>query len=480
MEDKASLKELDQWIEQLNECKQLTENQVKTLCDKAKEILTKESNVQEVQCPVTVCGDVHGQFHDLMELFRIGGRSPDTNYLFMGDYVDRGYYSVETVTLLVALKVRYRERITILRGNHESRQITQVYGFYDECLRKYGNASVWRHFTDLFDFLPLTALVDGQIFCLHGGLSPSIDTLDHIRALDRVQEVPHEGPMCDLLWSDPDDRGGWGISPRGAGYTFGQDISETFNHSNGLTLVSRAHQLVMEGYNWCHDRNVVTIFSAPNYCYRCGNQAAIMELDDALKYSFLQFDPAPRRGEPHVTRRTPDYFIQPPIYFCIVFPVATSTSQQRRAGGACLACGPAPARGRSSARGSSSPSGTGARHAPPTDTRNPPQHPQPRQPTHGNRVDPLTYSNRVDPPSTITWQPCRPSLQPSHGNRVDPPLILDIATVSTPNPTASVFNWITTLRHGHIASVSTPCHLNKRIDPLEPCRLVQPRRPPST
>ena len=148
--------------------------------------------------------------------------------------------------LHVYLQVRFPERITILRGNHESRQITQVYGFYDECLRKYGNANVWKYFTDLFDFLPLTALVDGQIFCLHGGLSPSIDTLDHIRALDRLQEVPHEGPMCDLLWSDPDDRGGWGISPRGAGYTFGQDISETFNHTNGLTLIARAHQLVME------------------------------------------------------------------------------------------------------------------------------------------------------------------------------------------------------------------------------------------
>ena len=104
-----------------------------------------------------------GQFHDLMELFKIGGNAPDTNSLFMGDYVDRGYYSVETVTLLVALKVRYKDRITILRGNHESRQITQVYGFYDECLRKYGNANVWKYFTDLFDYLPLTALVDGQV-----------------------------------------------------------------------------------------------------------------------------------------------------------------------------------------------------------------------------------------------------------------------------------------------------------------------------
>lgn len=179
----------------------------------------------------------------------------------LGDYVDRGYFSVETVTLLVALKIRYPQRITILRGNHESRQITQVYGFYDECLRKYGNASVWKYFTDLFDYLPLTALIENQIFCLHGGLSPSIDTLENIRSLDRIQEVPHEGPMCDLLWSDPDDRCGWGISPRGAGYTFGQDISEAFNHNNGLTLVARAHQLVMEGYNWSQDRNVVTIFS---------------------------------------------------------------------------------------------------------------------------------------------------------------------------------------------------------------------------
>lgn len=183
------------------------------------------------------------------------------------------------------------------------------YGFYDECLRKYGNPNVWKYFTDLFDYFPLTALVENDIFCLHGGLSPSMDTLDHIRALDRIQEVPHEGPMCDLLWSDPDDRHGWGISPRGAGYTFGQDVAEQFNQTNGLSLVARAHQLVMEGYNWCQDRNVVTVFSAPNYCYRCGNLAAIMELSEGMGRIFLQFEPAPRRGEPEVTRRTPDYFL---------------------------------------------------------------------------------------------------------------------------------------------------------------------------
>ena len=306
----SDIKYLDSQIDQLLLCKPLPEDNIKALCDKAKEILVNESNVQPVRTPVTICGDIHGQFYDLKELFKIGGELPDNNYLFMGDYVDRGYYSVETVTLLVTLKVRYPSRITILRGNHESKQITQVYGFYDECLRKYGNANVWQYFTSLFDYLPLTAVVEGNIFCLHGGLSPSIDTLYQIKQLDRIMEVPHEGPICDLLWSDPDDRCGWGISPRGAGYSFGQDISEQFNHSNDLKLIARAHQLVMNGYNWSHDRNIITVFSAPNYCYRCGNEAAIMEVDEFMKYTFLQLNPAPKQNElGNINRRTPDYFL---------------------------------------------------------------------------------------------------------------------------------------------------------------------------
>jgi serine/threonine-protein phosphatase 4 catalytic subunit len=159
----------------------------------------------------------------------------------MGDFVDRGFYSVETFLLLLALKVRYPERITLIRGNHESRQITQVYGFYDECLRKYGSVNVWRYCTEIFDYLALAAIIDTRIFCVHGGLSPSISSLDEIRQIDRKQEVPHDGAMCDLMWSDPDDIPGWMVSPRGAGYLFGGEIVEKFNRENRIELIARAH-----------------------------------------------------------------------------------------------------------------------------------------------------------------------------------------------------------------------------------------------
>ena len=237
---------------------------------------------------------------------------------------------------MVLLKARYPSRITMIRGNHESRQITQVYGaisapdpvnyhrgaiaphalvpspagFYDECLRKYGDANVWKEFTSLFDTLPLSAAIENQVFCPHAGLSPSLDTVDHIQQLNRFQEIPHEGPMCDLVWSDPDERCGWGISPRGAGYTFGADITEQFLTTNSFKFIVRAHQLVMEGYSWTHPNTCVTVFSAPNYCYRCGNQASIMEVADDGGVEFLQFDPAPRRGEEQQSaKRCPDYFL---------------------------------------------------------------------------------------------------------------------------------------------------------------------------
>jgi serine/threonine-protein phosphatase 2A catalytic subunit len=138
-----------------------------------------------------------------------------------------------------------------------------------------------------------------------------MDTVDQINSLHRFEEVPHEGPMCDLLWSDPDDRMGWGISPRGAGYTYGQDVSEQFNHSNGLKFIIRAHQLVSDGFLWQHEKQVVTVFSAPNYCYRCGNKAAIVDIDENMNHTIIQFDHAPPKGVgiTEVKRTVPDYFL---------------------------------------------------------------------------------------------------------------------------------------------------------------------------
>mmetsp|Transcript_8640 Transcript_8640/g.27115 ORF Transcript_8640/g.27115 Transcript_8640/m.27115 type:complete len:317 (+) Transcript_8640:272-1222(+) len=303
---------LDEQLERVYRKEALSEGEIKSLCDVVRGILREEKNMQLVRAPVVVVGDIHGQFYDMLELFNISGRPPYTNYLFLGDYVDRGHYSLECATLVVLLKARYPQRITLIRGNHESRQITQVYGFYDECLRKYGNANVWKEFTSLFDTLPLSAAIENQVFCPHAGLSPSLDTVEHIQALTRFQEIPHEGPMCDLVWSDPDDRCGWGISPRGAGYTFGADITEQFLTTNNFKFIVRAHQLVMEGYSWTHPNTCVTVFSAPNYCYRCGNMAAIMEIMDSIdtRPEFVMYEASPEQGDKkELQQRMPDYFL---------------------------------------------------------------------------------------------------------------------------------------------------------------------------
>jgi len=302
--------DIDRQIEVLRRCECIKESEVKSLCQKAREILIEESNVKRVDAPVTICGDIHGQFFDLLELFRVGGECPDTNYLFLGDFVDRGHHSVESFLLLLAIKVRYPERITLIRGNHESRQITQVYGFYDECLRKYGSLNVWRYCTDIFDYLILAAVIEDKIFCVHGGLSPNIKTLDDIQVLDRKQEVPHEGAMCDLMWSDPEDIEGWGLSARGAGYLFGQDAVKTFNQVNNIDLICRAHQLVMEGFKVMFDGALVTVWSAPNYYYRCGNVASILELDENLNKYYKIFEAAPQEDRMGAGKASiPDYFL---------------------------------------------------------------------------------------------------------------------------------------------------------------------------
>ncbi|KAK5620120.1 Serine/threonine-protein phosphatase 6 catalytic subunit [Crenichthys baileyi] len=301
--------DLDKYVEIAKHCKYLPENDLKRLCDYVCDLLLEESNVQPVATPVTVCGDIHGQFYDLCELFRTGGQVPDTNYIFMGDFVDRGYYSLETFTYLLALKAKWPDRITLLRGNHESRQITQVYGFYDECQTKYGNANAWRYCTKVFDMLTVAALIDEQILCVHGGLSPDIKTLDQIRTIERNQEIPHKGAFCDLVWSDPEDVDTWAISPRGAGWLFGSKVTNEFVHINNLKLICRAHQLVHEGYKFMFDEKLVTVWSAPNYCYRCGNIASIMVFKDVNRREPKLFRAVPDSERVIPPRTTTPYFL---------------------------------------------------------------------------------------------------------------------------------------------------------------------------
>ncbi|KAL2918576.1 putative serine/threonine protein phosphatase [Polyrhizophydium stewartii] len=290
--------DLDALIEKAQRRELLPENTIRELCNKAKELLLSEDNVRHVQAPVTVVGDVHGQFYDVLEIFRIGGQCPDTNYVFLGDYVDRGYYSVETITLLLCLKVRYPDRVTLVRGNHECRAVTQVYGFYNECCEKYKGGLVWSYFTDVFDYLVLAVVISDTILCIHGGLSPSLHTLDQIRVIDRFREIPHDGPMADLVWSDPqqvdgDEISGFTLSPRGAGYIFGEDVTRHFLEINGFGHICRAHQLCMEGYQILFDDMLSTVWSAPNYCYRVGNMASLLEIGPGLERYFNVFAACP-------------------------------------------------------------------------------------------------------------------------------------------------------------------------------------------
>lgn len=280
---KIPISDLDYCLEQLLDHKPpkiLPPETIQQLCHTLKTQLLQVPNIISLQSPISVVGDIHGQYHDLLEIFQIGGSPPQTNYLFLGDYVDRGYYSVETISLLLVLKLRYPERVFLIRGNHESRTITTNYGFYTEVLNKYqGSADVWTFITDLFDYLPLGATIDGKIFACHGGLSPSCQQLDQIRAVDRFREIPHDGIMADLVWSDPDvailD---FKLSPRGAGYLFGNDVIDKFCHDNSLVQMIRAHQLCNEGYTSYWKGKCLTVWSAPNYCYRCGNKASVLEI----------------------------------------------------------------------------------------------------------------------------------------------------------------------------------------------------------
>ena len=264
----------------------LTEVELKYLINTSKKILIEQPTFLELETPITVCGDTHGQYPDLLRLFDLGGYPPDTNYLFLGDYVDRGEQSIETISLLLAYKIKYEENFFILRGNHECASINRMYGFYDECKRRY-NIKIWKNFVDLFNCLPIAACIDDKIFLVHGGLSPELKNINEIKKIMRPTDVAEEGLLCDLLWSDPENMAKeWGPNDRGVSVTFNVKVLEKFLENNELDLLCRAHQVVEEGYEFFGDKKLVTVFSAPNYCGEFDNNGGIMLVDENLKCSF--------------------------------------------------------------------------------------------------------------------------------------------------------------------------------------------------
>tara|TARA_Y100000389_G_scaffold46376_1_gene41335 strand:+ start:6816 stop:7739 length:924 start_codon:yes stop_codon:yes gene_type:complete len=260
------------------------------LLNQSRVVLMRDPVLIKTHCPIHICGDIHGQFECLLKIFNLKGYPSQHNrYLFLGDYVDRGKQSIEVFCLLLCYKLLFPNDIFLLRGNHETESVSRMYGFYDECKRRY-SIKMYRSFVDVFNCLPIAAVLGMKnqsplAFCCHGGLSPNLQYYNAIQYIKRPTDVPDEGIICDLLWSDPDteeNRKGWNESERGVSYVFGKDVIKKFLKDNNLELIIRAHQVVEDGYEFYANRDLVTVFSASNYCGEFDNLGGIISLDENL------------------------------------------------------------------------------------------------------------------------------------------------------------------------------------------------------
>jgi protein phosphatase len=264
----------------------MKEDEIKLILTHVREIFMVEPMLLEIAPPIRICGDIHGQFYDLLRIFDRCGTPPQSGYLFLGDYVDRGRHSMETIILLFGLKILMPSKVFLLRGNHECASINKMYGFYDDVKRRY-NIKLFKTFADVFNCMPVACSINEKILCMHGGLSPELDDLQKINAIARPVDVPERGLLCDLLWADPEEGlEGFQESDRGVSYLFGEDVVTDFLDMHGYDLVVRAHQVVERGYSFFSDKQLVTIFSAPSYCGEFDNAAAVMSIDPEMRCSF--------------------------------------------------------------------------------------------------------------------------------------------------------------------------------------------------
>lgn len=257
---------------------------IKHICERSKEIFLSQPTLLELTGPITIVGDLHGQYIDLLRIFTHNGYPPESNYLFLGDYVDRGPKSIDVILLLLSYKIKYPKNFFLLRGNHECSYINRTFGFYDECISRY-NLDIYNAFCEVFNTMPFCAIISNQIFCVHGGLSPQLKDLDQIRAIERPTEIPEEGLLNDLLWSDPDpDADEWADNSRGTSFTFTSNAVDTFLQMFGFKYIVRAHQAVSRGFEFpMGTETIITLFSCPNYCGYYDNNGAYLVLDVNLE-----------------------------------------------------------------------------------------------------------------------------------------------------------------------------------------------------
>ncbi|XP_019232522.1 PREDICTED: serine/threonine-protein phosphatase BSL3-like isoform X2 [Nicotiana attenuata] len=290
-------------------------NEMADLCDSAERIFASEPSVLQLRAPIKIFGDLHGQFGDLMRLFDEYG-SPSTagdisyiDYLFLGDYVDRGQHSLETITLLLALKVEYPLNVHLIRGNHEAADINALFGFRIECIERMGERDgiwAWHRFNRLFNWLPLAALIEKKIICMHGGIGRSINHVEQIENIQRPITMDAGSiVLMDLLWSDPTENDSVeGLRPnaRGPGLvTFGPDRVMEFCNNNDLQLIVRAHECVMDGFERFAQGHLITLFSATNYCGTANNAGAILVLGRDLVVVPKLIHPLPPAPSPETS-----------------------------------------------------------------------------------------------------------------------------------------------------------------------------------
>ena len=260
------------------------------------EVARKECPVVYCDNNVTIVGDIHGNIHDLLRILKSNGLPPYSSYVFLGDYIDRGSFSIECITLLLALKVCYPNHITLLRGNHELREINERYGFKEEIITEFENEKLFNLFNDIFMYLPIIAIINNKYFCVHGGLSPLFKDISQIKSLKfPIKNVPQV--VIDLLWSDPSEAiETFTKNQRGVGYLWGPDITKEFVSSMKYDVIIRGHQCCSNGIKTNHDGQIITVFSSSNYSAD-GNKSGylIVDKDDKfIPHELEEISPATR------------------------------------------------------------------------------------------------------------------------------------------------------------------------------------------